>query len=186
MSSGPKFLTALSFPADHPIPAGGPDESAVLVSLASDDNGQEWVLLTKRTQLVETHKGQISFPGGYWDEGDTSVLETALRETEEEIGLRRTDVEILGFLDPVVTRSSVKIHPVVGHFQIPYTFQLSVSEVDKILMLPLERLIKERLVDREIDLGHIKVSSPAIVVEGEVVWGATARILEQLVLKFSF
>src|SRR5512139_663197 len=72
------------------------------------------VLLTKRTSDVEHHKNQISFPGGSVDETDTDIVQTALRETQEEIGIRRSDVEVLGLFDDVWTPSGFRITPVIG------------------------------------------------------------------------
>ena len=138
------------------------------------------IVLMKRTMTVGFHKGQISFPGGIREKTDGTLLETALREAEEEIGLKRSDVEILGGLDPVTTRADVIIYPWVGRLILPYEFQLSPAEVDRLLFLPLGKLLSEGLKEVDVPVGGFKVKSIAIEADGELIWGATARILEQL------
>src|SRR5262245_45701197 len=86
--------------------------------------GNRWVLLTKRTESVEKHRGQIAFPGGGQEEGDESLYQTALRETEEEVGVRPEDVRYLGDLTPIVTVTDYYVEPYVGAIPHPYPFQL--------------------------------------------------------------
>ena len=112
--------------------------AAVLIPLFQA-NGEYRILFTKRTSRVETHKGQISFPGGGVDEGDASEEETALREAEEEIGLRRQDVTVLGRTDDALTMvSNYIVHPFVGHIPYPYDFKINPREVDRILEVPFD------------------------------------------------
>jgi len=156
--------------------------SAVLVPIAyNSDRRRHEILLTKRSMLVETHKGQISFPGGRLDAGDLSLLHAATREAHEEIGLHPDSVKILGALSPVSTRFSMTIYPWVGRLDTPYAFRINPHEVEKIIILPVEQLLTEGLQEATVELGAgIKVKSTAIWTENELVWGATAKILEDL------
>ena len=90
--------------------------AAVLIPLVQKDDGL-YILLTKRTDSVEHHKGQISFPGGVYDDGDDSMVSTALREAEEEIGLCSSDVNILGQLDDIHIPTGFVVTPIVGYIK---------------------------------------------------------------------
>jgi 8-oxo-dGTP pyrophosphatase MutT (NUDIX family) len=156
--------------------------AAVLIPLYWDQN--EWhVLFTQRTHLVETHKGQVSFPGGRADPEDASRVETALREAEEEIGLRREDVVVLGQLDELLTVTQYRITPVVGVFPWPYPFVLSTAELSSAFGVPLRWLAEEG--NLEIQYRQPMVPGPPVPVYyfyyGEyTIWGATARMLLNL------
>ncbi len=156
--------------------------SAVLIPLFRA--GHEYRLLfTKRTTRVEAHKGQISFPGGRVDEEDSSSQETALREAYEEIGLRKEDVTLLGRIDDTVTlTSNYIVHPFVGLIPYPYEFRLSTSEVARLLEVPFEVFTAGgggRVMPIPYE-GQI-LESFAYTYDGEVIWGATARIMKNLV-----
>jgi 8-oxo-dGTP pyrophosphatase MutT (NUDIX family) len=135
--------------------------SAVLIPLF-EAKGEFRLLFTKRTTKVEAHKGQISFPGGRTDRGDKSPEETALREAEEEIGLRREDVTMLGRIDDAVTlTSNYIVHPFVGLIPHPYYFRINPGEVDRILEVPLEIFLPEKGVGKVLPIqyeGHIMQS----------------------------
>ena len=110
--------------------------AAVLVPLAF--SGSEWHLLfTRRTDRVQSHKGQVSFPGGACDDGETTPEQTALREAEEEIGMQRGDVQVLGRLSQLITISSFRITPVVGVIPFPYAFKVAGIEVARVFTIPL-------------------------------------------------
>ena len=150
--------------------------AAVLVPLFKSD-GQYQVLFTKRSNQVEEHKGQISFPGGGVEEGDRTLEETALRESFEEVGLQKEDVSILGQLDDTLTVASrFVIHPFVGLIPFPYPFALSAAEVKRIIQIPLDFFSEpsHHLFRRE---GY---TGPSFDYEGDVIWGATALIMEHL------
>ena len=150
--------------------------AAVLVPLFKSD-GQYQVLFTKRTHQVEEHKGQISFPGGGVEERDRTLEETALRESFEEVGLQKEDVSILGQLDDTPTASSrFIIHPFVGFIPYPYPFALSAAEVKRIIQIPLDFFAEpsHQLYRRDGYMG------PSFDYEGDVIWGATALIMEHL------
>ncbi len=159
----------------------GFDQSAVLVPIAFNPQSQCYeILLTKRTLLVETHKGQVSFPGGYLEPTDGSLVNAATREAHEEIGLHPSFVTILGALTPVQTRFSVAIFPYVGRLDLPYPFLLNQAEVEKMVSLPVSVLLEKGLEQISVDMGGVKIRSTGIWVEDELIWGATAKILEEL------
>lgn len=165
-----------------PLPPGDPALSSVLAILGwNSQTSREEILLTKRTEDVETHKGQISFPGGYWETHDSDLLATALRESEEEIGLKPAEVQILCNLEPVRTRGDVLVYPWVGRLEYPYPFHLNPREVASLLFLPVDDLLEKGLAEVKVSLSEgFTVESKGIWVDGHLVWGATARMLEQL------
>lgn len=142
------------------------------------------VLFTKRAESVEAHKGQISFPGGRIEEEDGSPLETALREAEEEVGLSRKDVTVLGQMDEARTVSSNYIvHPFVGLIPYPYDFKISALEVKELLEVPFEIFLSGASAAEQTPVVYEGASYqlPAYRYRGEVIWGATARIMQNLV-----
>lgn len=160
--------------AKHLTPA------AVLLPLYNKE-GECHVLLTKRTEMMENHKGQISFPGGARNARDETLMDTALRECTEEIGVAVKDVEVLGKLDELVTQSSnYVVSPFVAFIPYPYPFRPNRYEVQQIIEVPLAALLDKGNLREEIefDEGH---PSAAYFYEysGQVIWGATARILKQ-------
>jgi len=142
------------------------------------------ILLTKRTQKVETHKGQISFPGGFFEISDKTLLETALREAYEEVGLQRERIRVLGRLEPVATLGGVVIYPWVAHVDFPDEFLVNPEEVERTVFLSLDRLLSEGLQLRSVLVKRLgvpfHVESPGIECDGELIWGASAKILQQL------
>ncbi len=155
--------------------------AAVLVPLFCL-GGELHLLLTKRTDTVEYHKGQISFPGGRHEEGDADLLATALRETYEEIGLLPQAVEVLGRLDEIETvGSGFAVTPFVGLVPNPAGLRPNRGEIEEMIELPLaafmdpanlriERIVRE---GREMEVLFYTCSD-------HVVWGATARIVRGL------
>ena len=149
--------------------------AAVLIPLARVDG--EWHLLfTRRTESVDHHKGQVSFPGGRTDPEDESPEATALRETHEEIGIKNVDVQLLGVLGEYLTVSNYLITPVVGIIPWPYTFTIHTPEVDRVFTIPLSWLADashhQELVRKETGRGFITY----LPYDGELLWGVTARI----------
>jgi 8-oxo-dGTP pyrophosphatase MutT (NUDIX family) len=153
---------------------------SVLIPLLRDREEYR-ILLTKRTDTVEVHKGQMSFPGGRIDEGDRSLLDTALRESEEEIGLLRQSVTVLGQIDDARTLSSnYIIHSFVGRIPYPYPFRPNSREVKKVIEVPLKLFFGgEEILPVEYE-GRI-YQNLTYTFDGEVIWGATARIMRNFV-----
>ena len=149
--------------------------AAVLVPLTFYAN--EWHLLyTRRADTLQDHSGQVSFPGGRCNPEDESLEATALREANEEIGLKAQDVEILGRVNGVVTVTGYKITPVVGVFPFPYSFLVSTTEVERVFTMPLKWL---ETPQNYWQFQHPKAQYPTIAYhpyDGELLWGATARI----------
>jgi 8-oxo-dGTP pyrophosphatase MutT (NUDIX family) len=156
--------------------------AAVLVPLYQVE-GVWHVLFTQRTELVETHKGQVSFPGGRVDPEDEDRVATALREAEEEIGLRREDVTVLGLLDELLTVTQYRVTPVVGTFPWPYTFVLSEAELSEVFGVPLAWLADPRNLEiqyREPLTTGRKVPVYYLHYDHYTIWGATARMVLNL------
>lgn len=153
--------------------------SAVLLPLFEAD-GEAHLVFTKRSDTVEHHRGQVSFPGGGRDVEDASLLETALRETEEEIGLRASDVTPLGALDDNVTTTNFIVSPFVGLIPHPYDFTISDFEIHELFTVPVESLIAK---DNFHVVEAVRPGKPKphylFRAHSHVIWGATARILYQ-------
>ncbi len=155
--------------------------SAVLIPLYKKD-GKYHIIFIKRTQKVKVHKGQISFPGGMRDKGDNTLLDTALREAEEEIGLHREDAIILGELDDeITTTSNYIVTPFIALIPWPYNLTPNKMEVAKIIGVPITSLLEKnsRKPDTE-TLNGKKVDSFVYYYQRTKIWGATARILKKL------
>jgi 8-oxo-dGTP pyrophosphatase MutT (NUDIX family) len=153
----------------------------VLVALFFQAGSQEpHVVLTRRRADLRRHAGEISFPGGRQDSEDPTLLDTALREAEEEIGLRRATVSLLGELPAVSTfATNYLIHPFVGQIAAGQLWRASPLEVDAVLELPL-RALREGRTRTQIERRGISFQTDAYVVDEQVIWGATARILKDL------
>jgi len=141
----------------------------------------DWNLLyTKRTEAVESHSGQVSFPGGMIEPEDGSPVDAALRETNEEIGIRASDINVIGNLDNHLTVTQFDIKPIVGIIPWPYPLQINHKEVSHVFGVPISWLSNP--ANLEVRESKIQVSGIEFPVysylpfEGEVIWGATARI----------
>lgn len=158
--------------------------SAVLLPLFNRE-GQHYILFTKRTQKVKNHKGQISFPGGVYQERDGTLINTALRECTEEIGLLAHHVEVLGELDEDVTTSGYTISPFVGFIPCPYQFKMNEEEVEEIIEIPIPALLEGNCLRHEIKtIDQQTATSYFYYYQQRVIWGATARILNQFLDTF--
>jgi len=154
--------------------------SAVLLPIYHK-KGQYYILFTKRTEKVRWHKGQISFPGGAYQEGDGTLVNTALRECAEEIGLTAEKVEVLGELDDTITRTSnYIISPFVAFIPGTYQFKVNSKEAEEIIEIPISRLLDKGCLRQETEvIDGEAVTSYFYHYQGRVIWGATARILNQ-------
>lgn len=155
---------------------------AAVLALLYHDQGADRLLLTKRTETVEHHKGQICFPGGGVHAGDADLSITALRETWEEVGIQPEHIEVIGQLDDMVTNSNFLVTPFVGVLHhTPYEFIPSDIEVAEVIEPPIADLLDEAaLVMEERILGGEVRLTPAYHWNGHRVWGATARMLQEL------
>jgi 8-oxo-dGTP pyrophosphatase MutT (NUDIX family) len=161
------------------LDAPGSTDAAVLVPLYVDD-GELVAVFTERRADMRRHAGEISFPGGRQDEPDEDLRVCALREAEEEIGLSRDDVDLVGALPPTGTFvTGYKIHPFVGMIEPGGAFTPQESEVAAILELPLPALVRGFESKRLLGKG-VPIKTPTYTVDGHFVWGATARIVENL------
>ena len=163
-------------PADaERLDAHGRTEAAVLVPMHGwpDNPG---LVFTERKSDLKRHAGEISFPGGRRD-GHEELLDTALREAEEEIGLDRDNVEVVGALAPIGTFvTNYKVHPFVGLIEEGMRFEPNPSEVERVLVASLDDLEaayeKRRLVRR-----GVPIKTDTYLIGDKLIWGATARIL---------
>lgn len=149
--------------------------AAVLIPLVWQ--AEEWhVLFTRRTDRVESHKGQVSFPGGACDEGETTAEETALREAEEEIGIPPREVRVLGRLSNLITITYFRVTPVVGVIRWPAVFRVGEHEVARIFTIPLAWLANpsNRWEFEVPGTGRSLIAYHPY--DGELLWGATARM----------
>ena len=140
------------------------------------------LLLTKRTDTVEHHKGQISFPGGMVDDCDESSNATALREVEEEIGIPSSAITILGQLDDIHIPSGFVVTPIVGYIISLTALKTSPDEVAEVLIIPLEKFFDPSL--RRTEMRELKGVVRQVYIYDvwkEPVWGATAHIIKQFV-----
>jgi 8-oxo-dGTP pyrophosphatase MutT (NUDIX family) len=157
----------------------GRTDAAVLIPLYPDPDGRLHAVFTRRRGDLRRHAGEISFPGGRQD-ADEDLRETALRESEEEIGLAAEAVELLGALPPTPTFvTNYAIYPFVGLIQPGHTWRPSAEEVDEVLELPLAALRDSRDKRRLVRRG-VPFRTDVYVVDDHLIWGATARILGEL------
>jgi 8-oxo-dGTP pyrophosphatase MutT (NUDIX family) len=164
------------------LPVHGRTEAAVLVALYVD-GGDLHTVFTRRRDDLRSHPGEISFPGGRRDEGETLRL-TALRETEEEIGLAREQVQVLGALTPVPTiATNYAVYPFVGLIEAGSTWTLSAYEVDEVLELRLADVRAARTRRRLLHRGIPFRTDVYDVGDELVIWGATARIVSDLLAR---
>lgn len=168
---------------DGPVPVASPRQSAVLAPLYVGDEGPA-VLLTRRAAHLRNHRGEVSFPGGRQEDHDVDLVATALREAHEEIRLAPDTVEIVGELDRLSTfTSGSMIHPFVGLLSgVPEALVADPGEVAQILHVPLADLLDPEAFHEEIwrfPDGHDR-SLTFFEIVGDTIWGATARMLRQL------
>jgi 8-oxo-dGTP pyrophosphatase MutT (NUDIX family) len=160
------------------LEAHGRTDAAVLVPMHGWPS-RPGLVFTERRSDLKRHAGEISFPGGRRDEGE-ELLETALREAEEEIGLSRDNVQIAGALPPIGTFvTNYKVHPFVGLIEEGMRFEPNPTEVESVLVASLDDLAagyeKRRLVRR-----GVPIKTDTYLIGDKLIWGATARILAEL------
>ena len=157
-----------------------PKPAAVLVPLVQHRHGTT-VLLTQRTDHLHHHPGQVSFPGGRMEEHDSDVVETALRETQEEVGIPPESVAVIGYLPPMPTVTGYAVSAVVGLVSEQLSLEIDHTEVEYAFEVPLEFLLdprNERALERE--YRGRRIPTVEFHYEGEHIWGATAHMLVEL------
>jgi len=183
-----KLSAALSL--ELPYPYRTPQEGipcAVMLLLSPDEKGDLEILITRRTQTVDTHKGQYALPGGRLDEADYlehGLITTALRETEEEVGVNRSQVEILGELPKMWTPSGFLISPVVGLTFGPVgkiLLRVNPIEIDESFWVPFSILNGPGVYREEPrKIGLIEIKTDVFMVEHHKIWGATGAMIKNL------
>ena len=154
--------------------------SSVIVLIIKIDHIYK-ILLNKRTNNVHDHKGEISFPGGRQDKEDLDLKSTALREFEEEMGISHTKIDIIGSLSDVVTSSNYLITPYVATAYSKLNFSPNPKEVDLIIEIPINELMKQENLRSEVRVTNNEpLKYTCYSYRGNFIWGATARILTEL------
>ena len=154
--------------------------AAVLVPLVDHADGMT-VLLTKRTETLPAHAGQISFPGGRVEDDDATPEDTALRETEEEIGIARVHVEVVGRLNAHDTGTGFRVMPVIGLLRPPLSPVPDPSEVAHIFEVPLDFILDPANHRFEMRISRgVERQFPVLPYEDHFIWGLTARVLSEL------
>jgi 8-oxo-dGTP pyrophosphatase MutT (NUDIX family) len=162
--------------------APGRTDAAVLIPLF-ERAGEPVAVFTERRADLRRHAGEISFPGGRQDAPEEDLRITALREAEEEIGLARTAVELVGALAPVGTFvTGYRVHPFVGVLADRPAWVAQETEVAQVLELSLTDLVRGHEHKRLVRRG-VPIKTPTYTVDGHLIWGATARIVEQLLAR---
>lgn len=181
-------LSALTTPrerGDHDLnPGFRPDPplrpAAVLIGLVDHGDGLT-VLLTRRTDHLQHHPGQVSFPGGHIEHHDSNAVAAALRETEEEIGLPAAHIDVIGRLDTYVTRTGFEVTPVVAMIKPPFELAPDPHEVAEVFEVPLAFLMDPANHQRHIrELEGIKRFFYAMPYRDHFIWGATAGMIVDL------
>jgi len=155
-----------------------------VLALFYPSGGHTCLVFIKRTEYPGVHSGQVSFPGGGFEEGDEDITATALREAEEEIGVDRKAVILIGRLTELfIPPSNFLVTPVVGYISERPDFRPDPKEVDRIIEISMEDLLKdETKQEQDITLfPAVNLRVPCFYVEGHVIWGATAMMLSELI-----
>ncbi len=159
--------------------SAGTVQAAVLCPLYVEEDVLK-VLFIKRSQTVKTHKGEVAFPGGVREPSDFSLKATSTRETEEEIGVKESDITIFGGLDDVNTTTGFLVSPFVGTIPHPYTFKLSPNEVESLITATVGDFFEpHNKIDFYYFNGRRLQPQIAFNINGHIIWGATAKIMWQ-------
>ena len=159
-----------------------PKISGVMV-LLYERNGLLNIVFTQRKKYEGIHSGQMSFPGGKKDETDSDTVETALRETQEEIGIAKNKIEVIGSLSELyIPPSNFLVFPTVGFAENIFSFEAEVSEVEKVVEIPVDFFLENSNINFKTEIklfnGHT-VQVPAYIYNEHIIWGATAIMLSE-------
>ncbi|HSG67401.1 MAG TPA: CoA pyrophosphatase [Bacteroidales bacterium] len=159
-------------------------KAAVLICFYPGENGGIELALIRRNEYDGVHSGQISFPGGGYEEGDKDLVDTALREAEEEVNIRAGDVEVLGEISPVyIPPSNFFVKPVIGWLDERPAFIPEINEVQEVISLNLEEITDPGCVaTKNIEHREFRIIDvPCFYIRGHIIWGATAMMLSEIV-----
>ena len=161
----------------NPIDSTDYKKAGVLILLLHENDKEDMrILFTKRSSNLSTHSGEVSFPGGKWEEQDESLFDTALRESYEEIGLKQNNMIKLGSLNFLLSRHKVEVNPFVGYLETAQVFEGN-YEIDTIFTVPISFLTNPKNISyKEFNRKDLKVSIPSWVYNGNHIWGLTAMI----------
>ncbi|WP_367605488.1 CoA pyrophosphatase [Legionella sp. W05-934-2] len=140
------------------------------------------LILTKRSLQLSIHAGEVSFPGGRWQRGDKDIQYTALRETHEEIGIEPQRIHIIQPMDKVFTLTGYEISPYLAEVDCVSGYQLQIEEVEQLIKLPIEKVKEKKsyqMMTRQ--FGGVNVKTLSFEHPEHLIWGATAKIMWQLV-----
>jgi len=180
-----EIISKLDGKLDHnicdvpPAAEDGHFPAAVMILLIRES--ETWnILYTQRTDTVRDHKGQVSFPGGAWESEDHCLKDTALRETFEEVGIRKEDIQVFGSLQPIRTISNYFIIPFIGTLPWPYPIQVEKREVENAFLIPISWLIdKTNREEREFEDATSKIHRDVTFYrefDGHILWGISAML----------
>ncbi len=153
-------------------------QAAVLIAITNEQDPK--VLLTRRSILMNSHAGEVSFPGGKRDPSDTSNIVVALREAQEETALNPFDVQLIGDLPMQKSKNGLTVKPIVGLIPPHIELQPQPTEIDRIFFASLKSLMDAPTIPYEVQYAQQKLYFPSMQVEDEVVWGLTVRMLVSL------
>lgn len=165
-------------------------QASVLIGLVERPRGLN-VILTKRAEHLKHHPGQVSFPGGKYEQYDNSLINTALREAQEEIGLRPEQINIVGQLPSLATVSQFEVTPVVGFVAPNYHIQTDPNEVAEVFEVPAHILLdKNQLISQTFTIGNRQHRIFALTYQQHLIWGMTAQIVQalqnQIILRYEY
>ena len=160
-------------------------QASVLLALVDAQNGigedDPKLILTQRSVNLSSHAGEVSLPGGKWEEGDKDLVATALRETEEEIGLPASAVEPLGQLYPMVSKHGLQVTPIVSQVAHLPPLTANPGELDAVFLVPLSFFLQDRRSATHVFTNEgVSSWSPTWYFEGYKIWGLTARFIVDL------
>ena len=166
-----------------PSPNERTRESAVLILFYPSKN-QIQIPLILRPQYDGVHGGQMAFPGGRVEKEDENLARTAMREAQEEIGVRLTDIKVIGQLTKLfIPPSNFYVQPVVGYMNHKPDFYPDAREVDKVIEITLEEIINPEIIGRKtLNVRGIDIDAPFYQIQERTVWGATAMIISELLM----
>ena len=164
-----------------PSPNERTRESAVLILFYPSKN-QIFIPLILRPQYDGVHGGQMAFPGGRVEKEDENLIRTAMREAQEEIGVRLTDIEVIGQLTKLfIPPSNFNVQPVIGYMNHRPDFYPDAREVDKVIEIALEEIINPKIIGRKIlNIRGVEIDAPFYQIQEHTVWGATAMMISEL------